>query len=120
EVLVELEVEPDGDPLRVGPAALLRALDEQLVRPELLPGRPDAPLPQLLELVRLERRPHLAEPRPELRAEHGEVRLVGEADGRAVEEHDLLHAQLLLDLLEVRARGGRSEDGRAAQRLPEL
>src|SRR5581483_5506034 len=74
EVLVELEVEPDGDPLRVGPAALLRALDEQLVRPELLPGRPDAPLPQLLELVRLERRPHLAEPRPELRAEHGEVR----------------------------------------------
>ena len=106
---------------RTGPEcaqpSLLRPLDEQLVRLELLAGGADPAVAELLELARLQRRPHVAQARAELRPEHAQVRLVAEADGRPVEELDLLDAQLLLDLVErapAAASAPRTTPGAAA------
>ena len=85
------------------PALAAAALDEHLVRLELVAGGAEAAAAELLELARLQRLLHraqlLAEPRPE----HRQVRLHAQLRIDAV-EHDVLDAHLVGDLVRVRAR----------------
>ena len=111
QLVVDRGVERDGDAVVAGdrPALLAGPLDEHLVRAELVPGGAEAAAAELLELARLERGPHRAELLAELRPEHGQVRL--DAQLRVdVPELDLLHAQLLGDLVGVRGGERRALD----------
>ena len=102
-----------------GPTVLAGPLDEHLVGAELVPGGAEAPVAELLELARLKRRAHRAELLAELRPEDGQVRL--HAQLRVdVPELDLLHPQLLGDLVGVGGGEGRTLDDDPAQRLPQL
>ena len=102
--------------VRDRPALLADPLDEHLVRGEVVAGRAEAPV-RLLELARLERRAHRAELLAELRPEHGQVRLHAELGRLDVAELDLLHAQLLADLVHMPLRERRALDDEPAQRL---
>ena len=96
ELGVERRVERDRDAVRRRdrPALAAAALDEHLVRLELVAGGAEAAAAELLELARLQRLLHgaqlLAEPRPE----HRQVRLHAQLGVDAV-ERDVLHAHLV-------------------------
>jgi hypothetical protein len=75
---------------------------------------------ELLEVARLERRPHRGQVAAEPRAEHRKIRLVAESKRRLVEQLDLLHAELLDQLVEVPLRRRRAEHADAAQGLAKL
>ena len=114
-------VERDGD-ARVagdGPAVLAGPLDEHLVRLELVAGGAKAAALELLERARLQRGAHRAELLAELRPEHRQVRLDAQL-GIDRAELDLLHAQLLGDLVGVRGGERRALDDDPAQRLAQL
>src|SRR5581483_7841626 len=95
-------------------ALAAEALDEHLVRAELVAGGAEAPARKLLEVARLQRllngRQLLAEPRPE----HGEIRLHAQLgfDGAQL---DLLDVDLVRDLVGMARR--RTLDDEPAQRL---
>ena len=106
QLLVELGRQGDGQRIGFGehPALAGASLDEDLVRPELASVDANAAAFQLLELTRLQRCAYGAELLAELRSEHGQVRLdaqLGRFDGS---ELDLLHAQLLRDLVGMTLR----------------
>ena len=103
ELGVERRVERDRDPVRVRdrPALLADPLDEHLVTGQVATGDAKAAV-HLLEVTRLERRAHRAELPSELGPEQGKVRLHAQLGRLDVTELDLLHAQLLADLVRVR------------------
>src|SRR5207249_12084743 len=94
------------------PAFLAAALDDHLVRAELVPVDAEAAAVELLEAPGLERGANGGELLAELRAEDRQVRLhaqLARVDGA---ELDVLDAQLLCDLAGMR----RGQIGRAACR----
>src|SRR6185436_12173543 len=100
ELCVEGGIEGHGDPFLRGdgPAFLARALDEDLVRTEVVAENPEAAALELLEVARGQRGSHRPELLTEPRAERRQVRLhvqLGRLDGT---EQDLLDAQLLPQL----------------------
>ena len=104
QLVVEREVERDRDAVagRDRPALLAAALDEHLVRLELVAEDAEAPTLELLELAGRERGANGAELLAELRPERRQVRLDVELDRLDLAELDLLDAELVGDLLEVR------------------
>ena len=122
EAGVERRVECDGDAVgaRHGPALLTGLLDEDLVGPELVVPDPEAAGLELVELAAGEGFAHVAQRRAELRPQHRQVRFHPELARIDVAEFDLFHAQLLSDLVGVRAGPVRAGDDDPAQRLPEL
>ncbi len=121
QLVVDRGLERHRDPVGPGnrPALLAGPLDEHLVRAELVPGRPEPAAAEILEVSRLERGPHRAELLAELRPEHGKVRLDAQL-GVDVPELDLLHPQLLRDLVGVGGGERRAFDDDPAQRLAQL
>src|SRR5690349_2147514 len=121
ELVVEAKVESDRHSVgrRNRPALSPATLDENLVGAELVAGRAEASVRELLELARRERLPHGAELLAELRAEHRQVRLHAQLDRLDGAELDVLHAQLVRDLLAVPVEG-RTLDDESPQRLPQL
>ena len=122
ELVVELEVERDGEAVRGRdrPAVLAVALDEHLVAREVVAGDADAAVRELLEVARLERGAHRAQLLPELRPEQRQVRLHAQLARLDVPEGDVAHAELVRDLVRVALRARRALDDERAQRLPEL
>ena len=122
ELVVEMEVERNGDAVRGRdrPAVLAVALDEHLLAREVVAGDANAAVLELLEVARLERGPHRAQLLPELRAEQRKVRLDTELARLDVPEGDLAHAELVRDLVRVALRARCALDDERAQRLPEL
>ena len=118
ELVVEPEVERDRDAVARGdrPALAAAALYEHLVRVELMSRDLEAAVGQLLEVARRERLAHGAELLAELRAELRQVRLHPELDRLDGPELDLLHPQLVGDLVDmaVEARRPRRRAGAAA------
>ena len=102
------------------PALLAGALDEHLVGGELVAEDAEAAALELLELARGERGPHRAELLAELRAEHRQMRLHVQLRRLDVAELDLLHAQLLAQLVGVARRERRALDDEPPQRLAQL
>src|SRR5918996_2271387 len=117
ELGIDRRIDPDREALRVRPARLLLALDDELVRLELVARRAYASTLERLEVACLEGLLDVAQRPAELRAEQPQVRLVVEAHGGLIEDLDLLHAELLLQLLHVLAGVARAVDGEAAERL---
>ena len=115
QLVVERRVERDGDAVlgRDRPAVAADPLDEHLVRLEHVAVDLEAAAAELLELPALQRLAHLAQLRAELRPEHGQVRLHAQLRRLDVAELDLLHAQLLGDLVGV-ALGAASRPRRRA------
>ena len=79
-------------------------LDEDLVGVKLVLADTEAAAVELLELAAPERFAHVAQRRAELRAEQRQIRLHVELARLDIAELDLLHAQLLGDLVHVRLR----------------
>ena len=94
ELVVEVEVERDGDAVGRGhcPPLLAVPLDEHLVARELVAGHADASVRKLLELARLERGSHRAELLAELRPEDRQVRLDAKLARLDLSEGDVTHA----------------------------
>src|SRR5207249_5717173 len=102
------------------PAFLAAALDDHLVRAELVPVDAEAAAVELFEASGLERGTNGGEFLAELRAEDRQVRLhaqLARVDGA---ELDVLDAQLLCDLARVRRGRVGALDDQAPQRLAEL
>ena len=121
ELVVETEIECDRHAVGGcdGPALSPAPLDENLIGPELMSGRAEASVRELLELARGERQPHGAELLAELRAEQRQIRLHAQLDRLDGAELDVLHAQLVRHLIAVPVEG-RPFDDEPAQRLPQL
>ncbi len=86
---------------------------------ELVAGDPESAAVELLEVARLKRSAHGTELLPELRPEHGQVRLHPQL-GVDVPELDLLDAELLGDLVGVRGCERRTLDDDPPQGLAKL
>ena len=80
----------------------------------------EAAVRQLFELAALQALPHLTERRAELRAEHRQIRLDAQLRRLDIAELDLLHAQLLRDLVDMPACERGTGDDEPPQRLPVL
>ena len=123
ELGVERRVERDRDAVlgRDRPALAADPLDEHLVRLELVAGRRGSGrrrAPRTRPPASAART--LAELLAELRAEHGQVRLHAQLGRLDVAELDLLHAQLVGDLVRVRRAAPAPRDDEPPQRLAQL
>ena len=101
------------------PTLAARALDQHVLRLELVPCRAKTPTLELLEITLLECGANLAELLAKTRAERGQVWLHPQlrVDRR---EDDLLDAELVGDLGDVRSRGEAALDNEPPQRLLHL
>src|SRR5207245_2072470 len=122
ELGVQRRVERDCQPELGcdGPARASAALDEHFVRTELVARRAKAPVAELLELARLQRGAHSAERLAELRPENRQVRLDDQLGCLDLTELDLLHAQLIGELVRLRANAVGTVHDEAPQRLAQL
>ena len=122
ELGVERRVERHGDALLRGdgPALLAGALDEDLVRTEVVAEDAEAAALELLELARRESGAHGAELLAELRAERRQVRLHVQLGRLDRAELDLLDAQLLTHSSAWASRERRALDDEPPQRLTQL
>ena len=121
QLLVDGRVDRDGH-ARVtgdGPPVLPGPFDENLLRGQLMAGNPESAALELLEVARLKRSAHGTELLPELRPEGGQVRLHPQLRVD-VTELDLLHAELLGDLVGVRGGERCTLDDDPSQRLAKL
>src|SRR5262249_53123396 len=100
------------------PSLARTALDEHLVGTELVPVHTHASALEVLELPRVERRPHGAELLAELRPKHGKVWLDAHLHRLDRGELDLLAAQLLSNLVGVALREAGALHDEAPKRLP--
>ena len=121
QLVVEARVERDGEAVvrRDRPALPADPLDEHLVGPEHVAVDAERPVFERVEAAFLQRGANLGQRRAELRPEHAQVRLHAQLARVDLAPLDVLDAQLLGDLVGVRARGLRAGDDESAQRLPQ-
>ena len=106
ELLVQPRVERDCHTVggRDRPALLAAALDEHFLGTQVVTRGAEAAATQLLELACLERRPYRDQLGAKLWPEQAEVGLHSELARLDRTEDDLLHAELLEDLIQMSLR----------------
>ncbi len=122
ELVVEVQVESDRDAVGGSnrPALLAVALDQHLLRGELVSGNAERAVRELLEVAGLERRPDCPELPPELRPEQRQVRLDAQLARVDLAERNLANTELVGDLVRMGRRTCGALHDQGAKRLAEL